>query len=121
MECFGYETFEKLLCTSREDSINTNTISKKGIPKITMNVTYPSLTICFGCYPHTDTCDVLSENLGSHRLQAYSSIYEGGIMSYINKVKSRHGIGIPTTCGYPHGGEKYVLMLEICLLNLIFH
>ena len=27
-------------------------------------------------------------------------------MSYIDKVKSRHGIVIPKTCGYQYCGEK---------------
>ena len=29
-------------------------------------------------------------------------------MRYINKVKSRHGIGIPAVCGYQNFGEKIV-------------
>ena len=45
----------------------------------------------------------------------------GGVLRYINKVKSRHGIELPTTCGYQNCGEKRVLMLELCLLDLIFH
>ena len=75
----------------------------------------------FDCYPHKDTCDIFSENLVSHRLQAYSSINEGGVLSYINKVKSRHGIRIPAFCGYQNCGKKQVLMIELWLLNIILH
>ena len=43
------------------------------------------------------------------------------VLLYIKKVKSRHGIGIPTTCGYRHYGNKKVLMLELRLLNITLH
>ena len=35
-------------------------------------------------------------------------------------MKSRNGIGHPTTCGYQHCGEKQVLMLELCFSILFF-
>ena len=35
-------------------------------------------------------------------------------MSNIDKVKSRHGIGIPKTYGCQYCGEKLVLMVELC-------
>ena len=60
----------------------------------------------FGCYPHKDTCDILSEALVSCILQSYSSKNEGVVLRYINKVKYRHGIGLPTTFGYQYCGEK---------------
>ena len=42
----------------------------------------------------------------SQSLQEYSSINEGGVLRYINRAKSRHGIGLPTTCGYYNCGGK---------------
>ena len=36
-------------------------------------------------------------------------------------MKSKHGIGIQTTCGYQYCGEKHVFVLESYLINLIFH
>ena len=66
----------------------------------------PSETLSFDCYPHKETCDILSKHLVSQRLQGYSSINEGGVLRYINKVKSRHDIGIPTTCGYQNCAEN---------------
>ena len=37
------------------------------------------------------------------------------------KFKSRHGIGIPTTRGYQHCGEKQVLMLELCWIDITLY
>ena len=31
---------------------------------------------------------------------------DGILLRYINKVKFRHGLGIPKTCGYQYCGEK---------------
>ena len=62
MDFVGYETCEELILTSIEYWINKNTIIKQCIPKITMNMTYPSVTLGFGCSPHKNTCDILSEN-----------------------------------------------------------
>ena len=84
-------------------------------------MTSPSATLGFVCSPHKDTFDVLSENLVSQILQEYSSINEGRVLRYINKVKSRHSIGLQTKCGYQYCGEKQVLMLDLCLLNIILH
>ena len=60
MEFVCYETCAKLIWTTGEGCINTNTISKQGIPKINMNKTYPLSTLGSGCSPHKDTCDILS-------------------------------------------------------------
>ena len=65
-------------------------------------MTSPSATLFFGCFPHKDTRDILSENFGSHIFRAYSTIKEDSVSRYINKIKLRHGIGLPTTCGYHH-------------------
>ena len=81
----------------------------------------PSATLGFSCSPNKYTCDILSEDLVSHRLKVYSSKNEVGVLRYINKVKSIHGIGLSTTCGYQSYGKKQVLMLELCFLNLILH
>ena len=59
----------------------------------------PSATLSFYCYLYKNTCDILSENLVSHIFQAYSSINEGDVLRYTNKVKSRHGIGLSTNFG----------------------
>ena len=103
---FGYETCENLIWTSGEGFTNTNTIRKQGIPKINMNITSPSSTLGLFCYPPKDTCDIFSEDFISHILQAYSSKNQGGVLRYITKVKSRHGILLPTICGYQDCGEK---------------
>ena len=47
----------------------------------------PSEKLSFGCSPHEDTCDIFSEKLVSQILQTYSSINEGGVLRYKNKVK----------------------------------
>ena len=47
----------------------------------------PSETLGFGCSPNKETCDILSGNLVSKIFQEYSSINEGGVLRYINKVK----------------------------------
>ena len=60
----------------------------------------------FGCYPHKESCDILSEDFVSRRLQANFSKKEGNVLSYTNMVKYRHGIRIPTACGYHICGGK---------------
>ena len=67
MEFVGYKTCDKFIWTSGEGSIITNKIRKQGIPKINMNMTYPSETLGFSCYPHKYTYDILSEK-NSQRL-----------------------------------------------------
>ena len=56
----GYETREKLMWTSGKGFRNNNKISKQGIPKININMTYILATLGFGCFPHKYTCDILS-------------------------------------------------------------
>ena len=73
MKFVGYDTCDKIIWTSGEVWINTDTISKQGIPKININKTSPSSTLGFGCSPHKETCYILSEDLVSCRLWAYSS------------------------------------------------
>ena len=85
---------------------NKNTIIKQGITKSNMNMTSTSEMLGFGFFPHRYTSDILSEDLVSHRFQEYSSKNEEAVLGYINKVKYRHGIGIPTTCGYHYCGKK---------------
>ena len=48
-EFFGYETSDKLIWKPGEGFRNKNTISKEGIPKININMTYNSSTLGFGC------------------------------------------------------------------------
>ena len=66
-ECFssnymyflGYETHEKLISSSGEGSVNTNTTSKQGIPKSNINTTCPSETLAFFVPPintHVRSC-----------------------------------------------------------------
>ena len=66
MEFVGSEIFDK----SGEGCRNINTIIKQVIPKSNMNRAYSSSTLSFGCYPHKETCDILSHDLVSNRLQA---------------------------------------------------
>ena len=87
MEFVGCETCDKLIWTSGDVCRNINTIIKQGIPISNMNITSTSAAFGFCCSPHKYTCYILSENLVSQILQAYSSINEGGLFSYINKVK----------------------------------
>ena len=68
-EFVGYETRDKLLCISGKGRRNTNAIIKQVITKTNMNTKYPSETLVFGCYPHKDTYDILSEILSSERFQ----------------------------------------------------
>ena len=65
MSFIGYETCEKLICKPGEGFRNTNTIRKQGIQKSNMNIKSPSESLGFGCSPHKDTCDILSEHLVS--------------------------------------------------------
>ena len=65
MEFVGYGTCEKLIWTSGEGFRNKNAISKKCIPKINMNMIYPSASLYFDCSPNKDTCGILSEILVS--------------------------------------------------------
>ena len=63
MEFVGYETCEKLIWTSIEGCMNTNTIRKQGIPRNNMNKKSPGSTLVLGCSPHKYTCDIFSEYL----------------------------------------------------------
>ena len=100
MDFVGYETRNKLIWTLGEGCRNTHTISKQCIIKSNMNKKSPSSALVFGCSPHKDTCDVLSEDLFSHIFQEYLSKNEGGVLGYINKVKPIHRIVLPTNCAY---------------------
>ena len=95
IEFVGYETCNKLIWTSGEGLRNTDTTRKQVINKSNMNKKYHFSTLGFGCSPHKDTNDILSEDFVSHRLLTYSPKYNRGVLRYINKVKSRHYIGIP--------------------------
>ena len=63
MDSVGYATREKLRWTSVKYGRITNKTSKKGSYKTHINNIYPSKTLGFGCSPHKDTCDILSEDL----------------------------------------------------------
>ena len=78
MKFVGYKIWQRLMWTSGEGFKNTNKIIKQGITKININKTSPSSTLDFCWSPHTDTCDILSEYLVSHRLQECSSKNKGG-------------------------------------------
>ena len=119
MEFVGCKTYDKLRLKSGEGCRNKNTIIKQGIPRRNTSMDYTSATFYFDSSLHKYTYDIFSENLVSHRLQAHSSINEGVVLRYISKVKSRHVIRLPKTCGCQNCGETQVLMLELHLLNLI--
>ena len=59
MEFVGYETCEKLICSSGEGCRNTNTIKKQGIPKININIKSTAAKLGFSCSPNKDTFDIL--------------------------------------------------------------
>ena len=84
-----------------------------------MNKTSTSSALGFGCSQHKENCDIFPEDLVLHRLKAYSSNNYGGVLSYINRVESRYVIELQATCDDQNCGEKKVLMLRICLLNVI--
>ena len=56
--------------------------------------------------PPKRTCVISCQKIWFKILQAYYSINEGDVLRYINTVKSRHGMGLPKTCGYHHYGEN---------------
>ena len=62
-EFVGYDTCDKLICTSGEGSRNTNKISKQGVTQINNNKIFPSWTLGFCRSPHKDTCNILSKDL----------------------------------------------------------
>ena len=103
MEFFAYEKCDKLTWTSNECCRNKYIISKQVIPKSNMNIKYNSPTLGFDCSPHKYTCDIF-QNIFSRRLQLYSSTNEVGVLRYIYKVKSIHGIVLTTTFGFKHCG-----------------
>ena len=63
MEFVDYDTCDKLIWTSGEVSIITNKMSKQGIAKTNIKKVSTTSTLSFGCYPHKETCDILSEDL----------------------------------------------------------
>ena len=65
MEFVGYDTCEKLILTSDEGRRITIKISKQGILKTHVNKVSPTSTLVFGCSPHKDTFDILSDYLVS--------------------------------------------------------
>ena len=70
MDFLGYDTCEKLICTSGVGSIITNKIRKQVIPKTHINKLSPASTSDFDCSPHKYNCDILSEDLVSSRFRA---------------------------------------------------
>ena len=95
-----------------------------------INKTYPASILGFVCYPHKNTCVIMSEYLVSHKLQASSSKNKGVILRHINKVKSIHDIVLPKNCGYKNCGEKTCFNVRamyaqyyfgITVLNNILH
>ena len=65
MEFVGYDTREQLIWTPGEGSVIKNKTSKQGITKSFINKISTSI-LGFGCSPHKDTCDILSEYLVSY-------------------------------------------------------
>ena len=69
MQLVGYDTCDKLIWTSGEGITIINETTKQGIPKTHSNKVSLSSTLGFGCYPHKDTSDILSEDLVSYTFQ----------------------------------------------------
>ena len=100
MNCVGYETRDKLICTPGKCCITTNTTRKEVIPKTNTNKTPPSSTLGFGCSSHKDTSDIFSEYFFfTYIASIFIKKLVVCIDIYINNVKSRHGIGLPKLCG----------------------
>ena len=76
MEFVGYEKCDKLIWTSGKGCRKKIQPENKVLQKI-YEQTSRSLTLRFCCYPHKDTCDILSEDLVSQLWQAYSSKLRG--------------------------------------------
>ena len=62
----------------------------------------------------------ISEDLVSNVLQAYSSKKEGSLLIYINKAKSIHWIGLPTSYCYQNCGEKQVFYVRAMFAKSYF-
>ena len=117
MEFVGYDTCDNLIWTSGEVSRTKNKIIKQGSPKKCINKISPSSTFGFSCYPHRNTCDIFSKYLVSSRIQAFFKV--GIVLEYINRVKSRHGIWIPTTCVYQKCFEKTGFNVRAMLAKIL--
>ena len=81
----------------------------------------PPIKIGFWLFPTYGHVWYLVRIFGFTHIASMFIKNEGGVLSYINKVKSRHGIELPKTCGFHNYSVKQVLMLDLCLINLIFH
>ena len=71
MEFVFYDTCDRLLWISGEGSRIKIKISKEVIPKTHTNKIYTPITLSFGCSPHKDNCDILSEDLFFSIFQVY--------------------------------------------------
>ena len=65
MEFFGHEKCDKLIWTSGESCINTNTISKQDIKRSNMNITSTSSTLGYG-FTHIRTLVISCHMNWSH-------------------------------------------------------
>ena len=99
MEFVAYKTCDKLRFISNKGCRNKKTIIKPFIPKSDINKTCSSSIFIFGCSPHTDTCDILSEAFPPRIIQAYSSKKRKYLLRYVHNMKYIHAIGLPTTIG----------------------
>ena len=73
MEIVGYDTCDKFIWKSGEVIRSKNKTNKQGITKTHINNISPSSPLGFGCSPHKDTYDILSEALVYSKFQAYFS------------------------------------------------
>ena len=72
MEFVDYNIGGQLIWTSGECCINKNLISIEVSPKAHINKVDSTSILGVGCYFHMDTCAILSEDLVSSGIQAYS-------------------------------------------------
>ena len=71
MDFFVYDTHKKLIWESGEGIRMKNKIIKHWGPKTNTNKISPSSILVFVFYPHTDTCDILLEDLALSIFQTY--------------------------------------------------
>ena len=107
MEFVGYDTSGKLIWILGEGNIITNKTRKQGSPKTHINKISPSSTMGFCCSP-LRTLVIYCQKIWFRLYLKHILKKIGIVLRYIKKVKYRYVIGLPTTYGYQHFGEKNI-------------
>ena len=85
--------------------IITNKTRKQGIPRNTPKI-YPLLQYWVLVVPHIRTLVTYCQKVWFNHNFVNIIKKFGIVLRYLNKVKSRHVIGLPTVCEYQHFDEK---------------